>query len=73
MKKLKIRLLSVWYGVRFESGYTYARRGSQYDKLMEWLHKDMLEQGYEQYTDVYCYWFTYFCWYRKPNPLKSTQ
>lgn len=55
---------SLWYGVKFESGYTYQMiKHSNLDTL-EKHHYLMLDMGWERFTDIDAGFWSAWCWYR---------
>jgi hypothetical protein len=71
MKKLKKLLkyvlkhiYSLWYGVKFENGYTYKRIEHTNLDLLEKHHELMIDMGWEKFSDVKAGFSSAYCWYR---------
>jgi hypothetical protein len=62
--KLKACSYSIWYGVKFESGYSYKMIKHSNLDLLEKHHYLMLDMGWERFTDVDAGFSSAWCWYR---------
>lgn len=71
IEKLKVlrqycvmRSYYVWYGVKFESGYSYKMIKHSNLDLLERHHYILLDMGWERFTDVDAGFSSAWCWYR---------
>jgi len=72
MKKLRVLcqtlfriVYSIWYGVKFESGYNYKKIKYSNLDLIEKRHNLLLDMGWEQFTAIDEGFNNVRCWYRK--------
>jgi len=68
MKKIKIWLYSLWYGMEFEKGYTYKKVSSRGLDVLEAYHCLLTAQGWMRITDVNGDFNRAWVWYRKLTP-----
>jgi hypothetical protein len=64
------RSYSLWYGVKFESGYKYQMIKHTNLDLLERHHYLMLDMGWERFTDVDAGFSSAWCWYRTKSQLR---
>jgi len=66
VKSLCRLFYSLWYGVEFETGYTYRRIKHSTLATLTAHHYVLIGDGWERFTDVGAGLLRYWCWYRKP-------
>jgi hypothetical protein len=65
MRRIKIWLYSLWYGIKFEKGYIYKRVKSCGLDYLEAYHTMLIGQGWMQITEVNAGFNKAWVWYRK--------
>lgn len=77
MKNLIKLIREIYYGVKFDYGYSYKRVKGNSLTSMRLQHEILTElsnSGFEKYTDPKRFLFSsYECWYRRKNDYKAPE